>query len=56
MHKEPCALLIILHSSHQRILEKAGLPTEYKFEAPIRKKSDRDKLEGKACPDCQAVS
>ena len=38
------------------MLERAGLPTGYKFDAPIRKKADRDKLEGKACPDCQAVS
>lgn len=34
---------------------KAGLPT-YKFAAPIRRRADRDKLDGKPCPDCQAVS
>lgn len=34
---------------------KAGLPT-YKCVVPIRKRADRDKLDAKACPECQAVS
>eukprot|EP00731_Ephydatia_muelleri_P033765 Em0037g29a len=36
----------------KKLAKTAGLPT-YKFDVPIRKKADRDKLDAKACPDCQ---
>eukprot|EP00731_Ephydatia_muelleri_P038862 Em0949g2a len=36
----------------KKLARTAGLPT-YKFVVPIRKKSDRDKLDAKPCPDCQ---
>ena len=36
----------------KKLARTAGLPT-YKFVVPIRKKADRDKLDAKACPDCQ---
>ena len=35
---------------------KAGLPTAYKCVTVIKKRSDRDKLDAKPCPECQAVS
>ena len=38
----------------KRMAKAAGLP-EYKCVKKILKKADRDKLDGKACPDCQAV-
>ena len=38
----------------KKLARTAGLPT-YKFVVPIRKKADRDKLDAKACPDCQKV-
>eukprot|EP00731_Ephydatia_muelleri_P034432 Em0059g17a len=38
----------------KKLAKTAGLPT-YKFDVPIRKKADRDKLDAKACPDCQKV-
>ena len=39
-----------------RVAKKAGLPTKYKCETKILKAADRDKLDGKACPECEAVS
>ena len=36
-------------------MKKAGLPTSYKYDAKILRRADRDKLDGKACPDCKAV-
>lgn len=39
-----------------RIVKRDGLPTNYKFDMKILKRSDRDKLDAKPCPECQAVS
>ena len=42
--------------SHARELAaKAGLP-QYKYEAVIRNRADRNKLDGKECSECRAVS
>ena len=47
---------LAFHHRHARTLAaKAGLPTTHKFVTVIRKKSDRDKLDAKPCPECQAV-
>ena len=37
------------------LAKKAGLPN-YKHDTKILKRSDRDKLDAKACPDCEQVS
>jgi len=43
-----------LYRYAKKLAKTAGLPT-YKFVVPIRKKSDRDKLDAKACAECQKV-
>ena len=42
-------------SDAQRLARKKGLPTNYKFEQKILKTAERDRLDAKACPDCQKV-
>lgn len=46
----------LVRSDALRLAKKAGLPTKYKCEAKILKAADRDKLDAKPCPDCEAVS
>lgn len=38
-----------------RMAKRTGLPTDYKCDTKVLKKSDRDKLDAKACPDCSKV-
>ena len=55
-----CGLTKVVALSHcstgaQRLARQAGLP-DYQCSVVVRKKSDRAKLDGKACPECEAVS
>ena len=49
-------ILDISHSTEeQQLAQQAGLPT-YSCKVSIRRKDDRAKLPGTACPDCARVS
>jgi hypothetical protein len=44
-----------VYSDAMQMAKRLGLPTDYKCEAKILKRVDRDKLDAKACPDCKKV-
>ena len=46
---------MLLCSDALRLAKRKGFPTDYKCVTKILKAADRDKLDAKACPDCQKV-